>query len=116
MPCTRYSSTAGAPDPSLYVSRVVLPGKLLVVLGVWEMPQTLVHWSRDSVALAGTTVVSAVPYQIATLGHCPANPGSAARTASPHCAGVLLCAWYWQIVPQPYGIPAMMAPPANTSG
>ena len=33
---------------------MVLPGRPVVALGVCGMPQTLVHWSRDSVALAGT--------------------------------------------------------------
>jgi hypothetical protein len=94
----------------------VPPGSVVVAAGVRGTPCTFVHWSRSSVAFAGTTVESAAPCQIVTRGHGPAYPGFAARTRSPHCAGVRFCAWYWQIVPQSYGSPAITAPPANTSG
>ena len=110
------------PPPSSYASIVVPPGSVDVALGDCPMPHTFVHWSRDSVALAVLTTESEVPYQMATLGHGPGYPGSAARTRSPHCAGDLLVAPVWQdspldrSVPQRYGMPAMMAPPVNTSG
>src|SRR5262245_23778277 len=114
MPWTLYSSTAGWPEESSYDCRVVPPGRLAVELGACGMPQTFVHWSRDSVALAGFTTASEVPYQIATRGHGPEYPGSAPRTRLPHCAGVLLVALYWQVSPldrsvaQAYGMPPMM--------
>ncbi len=39
-----------------------------VLDAVWEIPQTPVHWSISSVALAGLTSVSEVPCQMATRG------------------------------------------------
>ncbi|MCW2638828.1 MAG: hypothetical protein JWP76_1134, partial [Dactylosporangium sp.] len=50
------------------------PGKVCWLDGVWLMPHTLVHWSRDSVMATGATVVSALPCQIATRGQGPVQP------------------------------------------
>jgi hypothetical protein len=90
--------------------------------GVCPMPHTSVHWSRSSVALAGRTVVSAVPCQIATRGQDVVPAGAAARTRAPHWSGVLSGGLYMQVyaadrvVAQYAGRPESMAPPAKTSG
>ncbi len=76
---------------------VVPPVRLRVREGVWPTPQTFVHWSRSSVALAGRTVVSAVPCQIATRGQLVVPAGAAERTRSPHCAGVRSGGLYMQV-------------------
>ncbi len=105
-----------------YRSSEVLAGNAAVPVGVVDTPATLVHWSRDSAALSGTTVGSDVPCQIATLGRGPVYPEKAPRTRSPHCAGVRSTPGFMHenaltmLVAQRYGRPAMTEPPAKTSG
>jgi hypothetical protein len=117
IPLTWYTRTAPPP----YTDRLVPPGSVAVDVGVCDTPSASVHWSRSSVAFAGTTVVSAVPCQISTRGRVPVY-ANAARTKSPHWAGVRSTPGFmhWNAdateVAHRYGRPAMMAPPANTSG
>ena len=74
-----------------------------------------------SVRFMGRTTKSPSPCQIETIGHGPVQVEDA-RTLSPHCAGVRLLPGFMQLkaalwlVAQRCGSPAMMAPPANTSG
>src|SRR5262245_14394432 len=90
------------------------------------MPWTLVHCLISSSWFCGATVASDVPWKIATRGYVPVNDGSAARTRSPHCAGVFSSSGWlfiaWQayapltVVAHRYGMPELIAPALNTSG
>src|SRR5947199_78892 len=121
MPEIRNDSTSPLP----YTSCIAWP-TMLVDVGVSATPATLVHCLTISPRLSGETYGSLEPWKSSTRGRWLVKPGSAMRTASPHCCAVFLssgcepiCMQFiapWTLVAQSYAMPDMIAPPLNLSG
>ena len=110
----------GGPSAFHHTSRG-WPSTSVADIGAVGRPWTSSHCLTISLALPGFTVRSALPCQTDTFGHGPLCL-EALRTKSPNmsagrdCDCIIPPSASRTLLAMPNGRPAMMAPPANTSG